>query len=197
MANSVDLYQVMIWVCTCSSHTKGIFHVVETAVSLTIQENLRKYKTSTIYNVIKSQNSVTRLKKASQKSKNKRATSWQKQQNGMCAQRRLRSAWASTQSDQSSLCAQWVTKGPKFLHADSEDSDQTRRMPRLIWVFAGRTGHFVGFVMRRLKLWHSILLNVHLWWKWYKKSQTYFTAFENRNFPYHQLSEKLIQTIPN
>ena len=34
-----------------------------------------------------------------------------------------------------------------FLHADSEDSDQTGPMPRLIWVFAGRKGHFV---MRRL-----------------------------------------------
>ena len=32
------------------------------------------------------------------------ATSWQKQ-NGMCAQRRLRSAWASAQSDQSLRCA--------------------------------------------------------------------------------------------
>ena len=30
--------------------------------------------------------------------------------------------------------------------ARSEDSDQTGRMPRLIWVFAGHT-HFVGFVM--------------------------------------------------
>ena len=49
----------------------------------------------------------------------------------LCAQRRLRSAWASAQSDQSSLCAQWVAKGPSFLHADSEDSDQTGRMPRL------------------------------------------------------------------
>ena len=29
------------------------------------------------------------------------AASWQNQQNGMCAQRRLRSAWASAQSDQS------------------------------------------------------------------------------------------------
>ena len=48
------------------------------------------------------------------------------------------------------LCAQWVAKDPSFLHADSEDSDQTGRMPRLIWVFAGRTCHFVGFVMRRL-----------------------------------------------
>ena len=34
---------------------------------------------------------------------------------------------------------QWVAKGPSFLHVDSEDSDQTGRMPRLIWVFAGRT----------------------------------------------------------
>ena len=40
---------------------------------------------------------------------------------------------------ESSLCAQWVAKDPSFLHADSEDSDQTGRMPRLIWVFAGCT----------------------------------------------------------
>ena len=32
------------------------------------------------------------------------AASWQNQQNGMCAQRRLRSAWASAQSDQSLCC---------------------------------------------------------------------------------------------
>ena len=51
---------------------------------------------------------------------------------------------------ESSLCAQLVAKDPSFLHADSEDSDQTGRMPRLIWVFAGRICHFVGFVMRRL-----------------------------------------------
>ena len=40
---------------------------------------------------------------------------------------------------ESSLCAQWVAKDPTFLHADSKDSDQTGRMPRLIWVFAGHT----------------------------------------------------------
>ena len=40
---------------------------------------------------------------------------------------------------ESSLCAQWVAKDPSFLHANSEDSDQTGRMPSLIWVFAGRT----------------------------------------------------------
>ena len=37
-----------------------------------------------------------------------------------------------------------------FLHADSEDSDQSRRMPRQICVFAERNDHFVGFAMRRL-----------------------------------------------
>ena len=36
--------------------------------------------------------------------------------------------------------------------AHSEDSGQAGRMPRLIWVFVGRTCHFVGFVMRRLIL---------------------------------------------
>ena len=57
----------------------------------------------------------------------------------VCAQRRFRSAWASTQYDQSLLCAQRVAKDPSHLHADSEDSDQTGRMHRLIWVFAGST----------------------------------------------------------
>ena len=57
----------------------------------------------------------------------------------------IRPVWSG-----SSLCAQWVAKAHSFLYADSEDSAQTGRMPRLIWVFAGRTCHFVGFVMRRL-----------------------------------------------
>ena len=62
-----------------------------------------------------------------------------------CALWGLRSVWAL-------LCAQWAAQDPRFLHADSEDSDQTGRMPRLIWEFAGRTGHFFGFVMQRLIL---------------------------------------------
>ena len=59
----------------------------------------------------------------------------------LCTQRRLRSAWASACPgwSESSLCAQWVAKGQSFLHVDSEDSDQTGRVSRLIWVFAGRT----------------------------------------------------------
>ena len=62
----------------------------------------------------------------------------------VCAQRRLRSAWASAQSDQSSLSAEWVAKDPSFLHADSEDSDQTDLSRR--WAHT----HFVGFVIFRL-----------------------------------------------
>ena len=40
------------------------------------------------------------------------ATSWENQQNGMCAQRRLRSDWASAQSDQSLRCPHEETLGP-------------------------------------------------------------------------------------
>ena len=57
----------------------------------------------------------------------------------------IRPVWS-----ESSLCVQWVAKDPSFLNADSDDSDQTGRMPRLIWVLVGRTCHFVGFVTRRL-----------------------------------------------
>ena len=57
----------------------------------------------------------------------------------VCAQRRLGSDWADA-------------KDLMFLHGDSEDSDPTGRMPRLIGVFAGRTCHIVGFVVTRLTL---------------------------------------------
>ena len=42
------------------------------------------------------------------------AASWQNKQNGMCAQRKLRSAWASAQSDQSLRCVLSGPKGPKL-----------------------------------------------------------------------------------
>ena len=57
----------------------------------------------------------------------------------------IRPVWS-----ESLLCAQWVAKDSSFLHADSEDSDETGQTPRLIWVFGGRTCHFVGFVMSKL-----------------------------------------------
>ena len=52
----------------------------------------------------------------------------------MCAERRLRSAEAS---------ALLVAKEPNLLQVDSEYTDQTGRMHRLIWIFAERTGHLL------------------------------------------------------
>ena len=53
--------------------------------------------------------------------------------------------WSET-----SLSAWWKL-GPLATHwSHSEDSDQTERMPRLIWVFARRTDQFVDFVTSRL-----------------------------------------------
>ena len=54
----------------------------------------------------------------------------------------IRPIWSET-----SQWAQWVAEDPMFLHADSEDSGKTGRMPRLIWVFARRTRHFVWFCL--------------------------------------------------
>ena len=45
----------------------------------------------------------------------------------------IRPVWS-----ESSLCAHWVAKDPRYLYADSEDPDQIGWLPRLIWLFAGR-----------------------------------------------------------
>ena len=78
------------------------------------------------------------------------AASWQNQQNGMCAQRRLRSAWASLSA--------WRKLWSVATHYTA-NTDQTGQMPRLIWVFAGRTCHFVGLVKRWLK-WSMLCLHI-------------------------------------
>ena len=79
----------------------------------------------------------------------------------MCALQRLRSALASVQSDQSTLSA-WRSLGFLATHwMQSEDSDQTVWMRRLIWVFAGCSSHFVGFVML-----HNIILYHETWLEW-------------------------------
>ena len=66
-----------------------------------------------------------------------------------------------------SLLSAWRKLGALATHSvQSEDSDQTGQMPRLIWVFARRTFHFVGFVMRQLKSrWFSGI------WSWCKRKQ--------------------------
>ena len=67
-------------------------------------------------------------------SEKKWAASWQNPQNGMCSQRRLiRPVWS-----ESSLFA-WRKLGPYIPTERKEKTDQTGRMSRLTWVFAGRT----------------------------------------------------------
>ena len=79
----------------------------------------------------------------------------------------LKSAWASAWS---TLCAHWVAKGPMFLHAAQ---DETGWMPRLIRVFAGRTGHFVDFVVLRLK---SCFRQLTCWPIWVRSCEYVFYA---------------------
>ena len=92
-----------------------------------------------------------------------------------CARQRLRSAWASAQPDesslcaqwvvkdsirsvwyQSSLCAQWVVKDTKFLHADIEYSIRLGGCPGCS-IFAGRKCHFFGFGVLELILFSIVL----------------------------------------
>ena len=68
----------------------------------------------------------------------------------LCAKRGLKSAWAFAQSDQSLRCALNGYLRTQAFFMRTAKTDQTGRMPRLIRVFAGRTCHFVGFVVRRL-----------------------------------------------
>ena len=67
----------------------------------------------------------------------------------------IRPVWS-----ESSLCDDWVAKDPSFLHADRADSDQTGRMPKLIWVFAGRTATLSVLSCRGSNfVWHYEFLN--------------------------------------
>ena len=82
-------------------------------------------------------------------------------------QRKHRSVWSiRTVWSESLLCAQWVAKGSNYLHADSKDSDQTVRMPRLSRVFASRTSfcwfcsaltHILWYSLEQLSDWLIVL----------------------------------------
>ena len=69
--------------------------------------------------------------------KNEKSRDMTKPTKWLCAQRRLRSAWASAQSNQSlrRMKKAWVLSYP--LSEQQRLWSQTGRMPRLIWVFAG------------------------------------------------------------
>ena len=57
---------------------------------------------------------------------------------------RIRAVWS-----ESSLCAFWITTEATVPHTYNEDSDQTARMCRLIWVFVRRTCQTVRFLALR------------------------------------------------
>ena len=76
------------------------------------------------------------------------AASRQNQQNGLCARRRLRSAWESTQSDQSLRCPHEESLGPYLPIERTAKTDQTGRMSRLTSSLAHMP--FFGFVVRWL-----------------------------------------------
>ena len=67
-----------------------------------------------------------------------RATSGQNQHNVMCTERRLRSVWASAQSDQTLRCALNGYLKTQAFFMRTAKTDQTGRTPRLIWVFTGQ-----------------------------------------------------------
>ena len=92
----------------------------------------------------------------------------------------IRPVWS-----ESSLCAQWVVKDPSFLHADSEDSDQTGRMPRLIWVFAGCTVTLLVLSCRG-SCWLEIFLAFYL----IKLENQYLTLFSPMGNANEQCHEK-------
>ena len=101
----------------------------------------------------------------------------------VCAQRRFRSAWASA-------------KDPSFLHADSEDSDQTGRMPRLIWVFAGRTATLLVLSCRGSNHIYNVLplIDARRFYftcspKWTFRDQRY-CCYKNRSTPKHSDTRK-------
>ena len=99
------------------------------------------------------------------------AASRQNQQNGICA---------SEDSDQPghppSLIRVFATHW-----AHSEGSDQTRRLHRLIWVFAGRICLLIGFVIWRL----NYLLLYASPWKWNLYAWTPIDWFEDLKTDLH------------
>ena len=59
-------------------------------------------------------------------------------------------------------CALWIAKGPKILHAMSQDADQTARMCMMVWVICKLKGLLcpMSLRLRELKITFSGL------WKW-------------------------------
>ena len=68
---------------------------------------------------------------------------------------RIRAIWSESSQGEFR-----IAKDAKFLHADNEDSNQTARKRRPIWVIVGRTCHKVRFLTSRIVL---ITENYYIW----------------------------------
>ena len=92
----------------------------------------------------------------------------------------LLSAWRKLWS----LATHWV---------HSEDSDQTGRMPRLIWVFAG-CSHFVSFVMSWLTM-LSVWLYRKVWKiETHKSIAVIILKFTKKLFIYHSVQKMQLES---
>ena len=101
---------------------------------------------------------------------------------------RLRSAWASAQSDQSLLSA-WKKLGSLASHwAHSEVSDQTGHMPRLIWVFVGAKVislvlSWGGSNILKRRIYQGVYRKKRQWWiKHYRHFSDVSINLEKNNF---------------
>ena len=105
---------------------------------------------------------------------------WQNLQNGSCAKWRLRSAWASAQSDQSLRCPHEEILGPYL------SIERTAKTLIRLSGFPGWSeswwAHmpFVGFVMRCLKCLKSVITKTRLF-KYIENFTTKTRKFSDRN----------------
>ena len=79
----------------------------------------------------------------------------------------------------------WAAKDPTILHVDSEDSDQTERMPKLIWVMTGRMPRLIWVFAG-----HTVILLVLSW----GGSFISFTNLPSQNIVYAYLFNDLLAT---
>ena len=113
-----------------------------------------------------------------------------------CAPSEDRSVWASARSDQTSLSA-WRKFGSFATHwAHSEDSDKTGWMPRLIWVFAGRTVillvlSWAGSITLCLMTQHGDMTINHKSFKTFTKSDSGFLSCHSFNMGCYLIYYKL------
>ena len=70
--------------------------------------------------------------------------------------------------------SEWRKLGSLATHSPHSKDWSDWWMPRLIWVFAGRTGHFDGFVMRKLKWQWSGTCRNNIKWEIFKDWNHYF-----------------------